>query len=66
MNLFKEIFEDVLYASKITSVGNKKLILFSVVFLSQLTAFSDVALIVIFAAIITEEYEEGWFNKSSC
>ena len=58
MKLFKEILEDVFYASKITSVGNKKLILFTVVFLSQLTAFSDVALIVIFAAIITEEYEE--------
>ena len=36
----------------------KKLILFTVVFLSQLTAFSDVALIVIFAAIITDQYEE--------
>jgi len=58
VKLFKEILEDVFYASKITSVGNKKLILFTVVFLSQLTAFSDVALIVIFAAIITEEYEE--------
>ena len=58
MKLFKEILEDVLYASKITSVGNKKLILFTVVFLSQLTAFSDVALIVIFAAIITDEYEK--------
>ena len=58
MKLFKEILEDVLYASKITSVGNKKLILFTVVFLSQLTAFSDVALIVIFAAIITDEFEE--------
>lgn len=58
MKLFKEILEDIFYASKITSVGNKKLILFTVVFLSQLTAFSDVALIVIFAAIITEEYEE--------
>ncbi len=58
MKLFKEILEDVFYASKITSVGNKKLILFTVVFLSQLTAFSDVALIVIFAAIITDQYEE--------
>lgn len=59
MKLFREILEDVFYASKITSVGNKKLILFTVVFLSQLTAFSDVALIVIFAAIITDEYDQS-------
>ena len=37
----------------------KKLILFTVVFLSQLTAFSDVALIVIFAAIIDQYEEDG-------
>jgi ABC-type multidrug transport system fused ATPase/permease subunit len=59
VKLFREILEDVFYASKITSVGNKKLILFTVVFLSQLTAFSDVALIVIFAAIITDEYDQS-------
>tara|TARA_B100000886_G_scaffold70307_1_gene44640 strand:+ start:26974 stop:28596 length:1623 start_codon:yes stop_codon:yes gene_type:complete len=62
MKLFKEIVKDVLYASRITSVGNKKLILTTVVILSQLTAFSDVALIVIFAAIISGEYEgDGLF-----
>ena len=59
MKLLKEILNDVYFASKITNVGNKKLILFTVVVLSQLTAVSDVALIVIFAAVITGSYEEG-------
>lgn len=59
MKLLKEILNDVYFASKITSVGNKKLILFTVIVLSQLTAVADVALIVIFAAVITGIYEEG-------
>ena len=59
MKLFKIIVNDIYLASKITNVGNKKLILFLVVVLSQLTAFSDVALIVIFAAVITGNYDDG-------
>ena len=59
MKLFKEIINDIYFASKVTNVGNKKLILFTVIILSQLTAFSDVALIVIFSAIITGTYEQG-------
>ena len=59
MKLLKIILNDIYLASKITNVGNKKLILFLVVVLSQLTAFSDVALIVIFAAVITGNYEDG-------
>ncbi len=59
MKLFKQIINDIFFASKITNVGNKKLILFTVIVLSQLTAFSDVALIVIFSAIITGTYEQG-------
>ncbi len=62
MKLLKEILNDVYFASKITSVGNKKLILFTVVVLSQLTALSDVALIVIFAAVITGTNEEGFVS----
>tara|TARA_B100000902_G_scaffold59643_1_gene66750 strand:- start:31788 stop:33410 length:1623 start_codon:yes stop_codon:yes gene_type:complete len=58
MNLYKQILSDVWYVSKITSVGNKKLILFSVIILSQFTAFSDVALILIFSSIITGEYTD--------
>ena len=59
MLFFKKILNDIYYASKITSVGNKKLILLVVVVLSQLTALSDVALIVIFASVITDTIEEG-------
>jgi ABC-type bacteriocin/lantibiotic exporter with double-glycine peptidase domain len=59
MTLIKKILSDVYYTSKITSVGNKKLILFTVVVLSQLTAFSDVALIVIFSSVITGSVEGG-------
>ena len=59
MQLFREILNDIYYASKITSVGNKKLILFVVVILSQFTALSDVALIVIFASVITKQNEDG-------
>lgn len=59
MKLFKIILNDIYLASKITNVGNKKLILFLVVILSQLTAFSDVALIVIFSAVITGNYDQG-------
>jgi ABC-type multidrug transport system fused ATPase/permease subunit len=59
MTLIKQILSDVYFTSKITSVGNKKLILFTVVVLSQLTAFSDVALIVIFSSVITGSVEGG-------
>jgi len=59
MKLIKNILNDVYFVSKITSVGNKKLILLTVIVLSQVTAFTDVALIVIFAAIITETYDQG-------
>lgn len=59
MKLFKIILNDIYLVSKITNVGNKKLILFLVVILSQLTAFSDVALIVIFSAVITGNYDQG-------
>ena len=59
MKLIKNILNHVYFASKITSVGNKKLILLTVIVLSQVTAFTDVALIVIFAAIITGTYDQG-------
>ena len=59
MKLIKNILNDVYFVSKITSVGNKKLILLTVIVLSQVTAFTDVALIVIFAAIITGTYDQG-------
>lgn len=62
MKFLKKVINDVYFASKITSVGNKKLILFTVIVLSQLTAASDVALIVIFAAVITGVAEDSFIS----
>ena len=58
MNI-RKLFRDVLYVSKITGVRNKKLYSYFVILLSQVTAFSDVALIVIFTALLTGSYEES-------
>tara|TARA_B100000029_G_scaffold435686_1_gene449839 strand:- start:2225 stop:3841 length:1617 start_codon:yes stop_codon:yes gene_type:complete len=62
VSFIKEIIRDILYVSKVTGVTNKKLIIFLVVILSQVTAFSDVLLIVIFAAIITESVSDNFFT----
>ena len=59
MQTLKEIIRDVLYISKVTNVSNKKAILTLVVLLSQFTAFSDVALIVLFAAVFTNKVDDG-------
>lgn len=59
MRTLKEIIRDVLYISKVTNVSNKKAILALVVLLSQFTAFSDVALIVLFATVFTNEIDDG-------
>ena len=62
MRFFRTVFRDILYVSKVTGVTNKKVIIFTVVVLSQITVFSDVLLIVIFAAIITESVSESFFG----
>lgn len=59
MRTLKEIVRDVLYISKVTNVSNKKAILALVVLLSQFTAFSDVALIVLFTTVFTREIDDG-------
>jgi len=59
MRTLKEIIRDVLYISKVTNVSNKKAILALVVLLSQFTAFSDVALIVLFATVFTNQIDDG-------
>jgi len=53
---FKKVISDVLYVSKITRVGNKKLLVISVALLAQLTAVSDIAIIAIFASIIADQF----------
>ena len=54
-NLY-EIFQNVLYVSKLTGTRNKKILILGSVVLSQLSAFTDVALIGIFAALIADQY----------
>tara|TARA_B100000123_G_C25737772_1_gene432339 strand:+ start:199 stop:1821 length:1623 start_codon:yes stop_codon:yes gene_type:complete len=55
---FKKIATDVLYVSKITKTKNKKILILVSVILSQLTAFTDIALISIFAAIVVDQFSE--------
>jgi len=45
-----------LYVSKITKTKNKKVLILISVFLSQLTAYTDIALISIFSAIVVSQY----------
>lgn len=56
MNNIKKIFKNVLYVSKLTGTKNKKILILTSVALSQLSAFTDVALIGIFAALIANQY----------
>jgi len=53
---FRKVISDVLYVSKITRVGNKKLLVISVALLAQLTAVSDIAIIAMFASIIADQF----------
>jgi ATP-binding cassette subfamily B protein len=56
MNKIKAVFSDVLYVSKLTGTQNKKILIMGSVFLSQLSALTDISLIAIFAVIITNQY----------
>ena len=56
MKKIKAILSDVLYVSKLTGTKNKKVLILSSVLLSQLSAFTDVSLIAIFAVIIVNQY----------
>jgi ABC-type bacteriocin/lantibiotic exporter with double-glycine peptidase domain len=52
----KKLFANVLYVSKLTGTRNKKVLILGSIVLSQLSAFTDVALIGIFAALIADQY----------
>tara|TARA_B100000886_G_scaffold339617_1_gene305642 strand:- start:5393 stop:7021 length:1629 start_codon:yes stop_codon:yes gene_type:complete len=56
---FRKFYEDVLYVSKITKTGNKKITIFIAVVLSQLTAATDIGIIIFFAAILTGSFDES-------
>tara|TARA_B100000575_G_C23143204_1_gene666001 strand:- start:1547 stop:3166 length:1620 start_codon:yes stop_codon:yes gene_type:complete len=57
MNLIKRVISDVRYVSKLTGTHNKKIIIIKAVVVSQLTAFSDIIIILLFAAIITGSFD---------
>ena len=54
VNNLKEIVSDILYVSKITKTQNKKVIIIFSVFLTQLIAFSDIAIILFFTTIFSD------------
>ena len=56
MKNFKLFVRDVLYVSKVTGTGNKKILVFASVFLSQLTAVIDIFIIMVFSVIIVDEF----------
>jgi len=52
----KKIISDVLYVSKVTQTSNKKLLTVLSVVFSQITAFTDIAIIAIFSALIANQF----------
>lgn len=59
MERLKKFYKDVIYVSRITKTGNKKIIIFIAVVLSQLTAATDIGIIIFFAAILTGSFDES-------
>ena len=53
MRKLKKFIKDTLYVSKVTNTNNKKLLILSAVLLSQLSAFSDIFIILFFTFLIT-------------
>jgi len=51
----KKIIKDILFVSKITNTNRKKITILTSVILSQLIAFSDIAIILFFTNIFTSE-----------
>jgi len=56
MSNFRNILRDILYVSKISKTQNKKLLIFASVILTQVAAYTDIGIIVIFSAIIVDQY----------
>ena len=56
MYKLKKIISDVLFVSKVTGTKNKKVLILLSVTLSQIGAFTDIALIVSFAALIGNQF----------
>ena len=56
MSSVKTIFRDILYVSKLTRTKNKKLLILISVMLTQASAYTDILIIVIFSALIVDQY----------
>ena len=56
MKQIKKIISDVLYVSKVTQTSNKKLLTVLSVVFSQITAYTDIAIIAIFSALIANQF----------
>mgnify|MGYP001495967950 CR=1 FL=1 len=64
MRQIKKIIKDIFYVSKLTQTKNKKATIGIAVILSQLTAATDVIIIVLFASFITGSgYDNPLLNK---
>ena len=55
MKKYKDIFEDILYVSKLTKTKNKKVLIFTSISLSQVSAGIDLLLIATFASLIASQ-----------
>lgn len=55
MSKYKKILQDILHVSKVTKTKNKKILIIVSVIFSQLTALTDIFVIIIFAFIISSE-----------
>ncbi len=54
---FKNIIDDTLYVSKITKTGRKKITILTAVVFSQLIAFVDILIILVFTYLLTGAFE---------
>lgn len=56
MSKFRLFIRDVLYVSKVTGTGNKKILILTSVVLSQIAAVIDILIIMIFSVLIVNEF----------
>ena len=56
MSKLREVINDIFYVSKISNTKNKKLLILSSVLLTQIAAYTDIAIIVIFSAVIVDQF----------
>ena len=60
MSKFKNILKDILYVSRISKTENKKLLILTSVILTQVAAYTDIGIIVIFSALMFKVGD--WFS----